>query len=43
MTSPILYEINKYIKQFDDVKTSKKINWITNFFYNFSFVVSHKI
>ena len=37
MTYPILYEINQYIKQIYDVKTSikKKLNY--EFFYSFNF------
>ena len=40
MTYPILYEINQYIKQIYDVKTSikKKLNY--EFFYSFNFFIS---
>ena len=30
-------------KEIYDVKKSKKLNWITKYFYNFSLVISHNI
>ena len=48
-TTQLTYDFSNFMwnksvyKEIYDVKKSKKLNWITKYFYNFSLVISHKI
>ena len=48
-TTQLTYDFSNFMwnksvyKEIYDVKKSKKLNWITKYFYNFSLVISHNI